>query len=144
MPSSQLTTPSSWLTTPSSRLTTPLTIPSSSPSKVPQPHKRIQLLPAPFHQGYTPGLNKPKAADYEGDVEKILLNTMHKYACLILTTGTFPDVAKQTQWAATMWRAACDEVGVHYECMIHMTRLVRFHYYSHTIEPTADTAQITG
>jgi hypothetical protein len=143
-PSSQLTTPSSQLTTPSSRLTTPLTTPSSSLSEVPQPHKCIQLLLAPFHQGYTPGLNKPKAADYEGEVEKILLNTMHEYACLILTTDAFPDVAKQTQWAVTMWRAACNEVSVHYECTVHMTRLVRFHYYGHTIEPTADTAQITG
>ena len=142
-PSSRLTTPSSRLTMPSSQLTTPVTTPSSSLSEVPPPHKRIRLPPAPFHQGYTPGL-KPKAADYEGDVEKILLNAMHEYACLILTTDAFPDVAKQTQWAATTWRAACDDVGVHYECSVRMTRLVRLRYYGHTIEPTVDMAQITG
>ena len=74
----------------------------------------------------------------------MLLDAMHEYACLILTVDAFPDVAKQTQWAAATWRAACDEVGVHYECSVHMTRLVRFQYYSHTIELIVDMAQITG
>ena len=94
------------------------------------PQKRTRLPLAPFRQGYTPG-PKPKASDYEDCVEKILLNTMHKYACLILTTDAFPNEVKQTQWAEATWRAACEEVGVHYACSVHMIRLVRLQHYYH-------------
>ena len=67
-------TPLSHLTTPSlSHFTT-----SSSPHSradrelLPQPHSCAQLPVAPFCQGYNSG-PKPKAADYESDVEKMLL-----------------------------------------------------------------------
>lgn len=51
---------------------------------------RGRLPPAPFHQGYIPG-PKPKAADYEDGVERMLLRAMHEYACLILSTDAFPN-----------------------------------------------------
>lgn len=88
----------------------------------------IVLPPAPFREGYTPG-PKPKAADYEDGVERTLLNAMHEYACLILSTDAFPNEAKQTQWAKATWRAACEEVGEHYECSVRMIRLVRFPHH---------------
>lgn len=111
--------------TPSSRLMTP----SSPRSEVntdllPRPHKRTKLPPAPFHQGCTPG-PRPKASDYEYGVEKMLLNAMHEYACLILATDAFPSEAKKSQWAEATWRAACEKVGVQYECSERMIRLVR-------------------
>jgi hypothetical protein len=111
--------------TPSSRLTAP----SSPRSEVntdllPRPQKRTKLPTAPFCQGCTPG-PKPKASDYEDGVEKMLLNAMHEYACLILATDAFPSEAKQTQWAKATWQAACEEAGVHYECSVRMIRLVR-------------------
>lgn len=96
----------------------------SNKDLLPQPHKRARPPPAPFRQGYTPG-PKPKAADYEDGVEKMLLNAMHEYACLILSTEAFPNEVKQTQWAKATWQAACDEVGMHYECSVRMIRLVR-------------------
>jgi hypothetical protein len=68
---------------------------------------------------------KPKAADYEDGVEKLLLNAMHEYACLILTTDAFPNEVKQTHWAKSTWLAACNDVGVHYQCSVRMVRLVR-------------------
>lgn len=110
---------------PSSRLTMP-SLPRSEVNTdlLPRPHKRTKLPPAPFRQGCTPG-PKPKASDYEDGVEKMLLNAMHEYACLILATDAFPSEAKQTQWAKATWRAACEEVGVHYECSLRMIRLVR-------------------
>jgi hypothetical protein len=95
------------------------------------PQKRTRLPLAPFRQGYTPG-PKPKASDYEDCVEKILLNTMHEYACLILTTDAFPNEVKQTQWAEATWRAACEEVGVHYECSVRMIRLVRIQHHCYS------------
>jgi hypothetical protein len=79
---------------------------------------------APFRQGHTLGA-KPKASDYEDRVEKMLLNAMHEYACLVLTADAFPNEVKQAQWADATWRAACEEVGVHYECSVRMIRLVR-------------------
>jgi hypothetical protein len=85
---------------------------------------RESFLPTPFRQGYTPG-PKPKAADYQDDVEKMLLRAIHEYSCLILSTDAFPHKRKQTQWAEKTWKAACDEVGVHYVCSLHMVRLVR-------------------
>jgi hypothetical protein len=91
----------------------------SSPS-----HKRSQLVPAPFRQGYSPG-PKPKAADYGEGVEKMLLNAMHEYACLILTVDAFPDEVKQTQWARATWLATCEDAGEQYECSSRMIRLVR-------------------
>jgi len=116
--------------------------PSSPRSEVntdllPPPHKRTRLPPAPFRQGRTPG-PKPKASDYEDGVEKMLLSAMHEYACLILSTDAFPNEGKQTQWAEATWRAACEEIGVHYECSVRMIRLVRLSYYCHSIELNVD------
>lgn len=110
--------------------------PSSPCSEVsrdllPPPHIHARHPPAPFRQEYTPGA-KPKAPDYEDGVEKMLLDAMHDYACLILTADTFPNEARQTQWAEATWQAACKEVGVHYECfvrMIHLVRLQEFGIY---------------
>jgi len=63
----------------------------------------------------------------------MLLNAMHEYACLVLTTDAFPDEMKQIQWAKVTWQAACDDLGVHYECSEHMTQLVSLqHYYCST------------
>ena len=93
------------------------------------PRKRTKLLPAPFRQGCTPG-PKPKAADYEEVVEKMLLNAMHEYACLVLTVDAFPNEVKQTQWAKASWQAACEEVGEHFECSMRMVRLVSFEHLS--------------
>ena len=92
---------------------------------------------APFREDYMPGL-KPRAADYKDGVEKMLLNAMHKYACLVLTADAFPNEVKQTQWAEAMWKAACDEVRVHYECSVYMIRLVRLQLYCHSDELNID------
>ena len=59
----------------------------------PQLHARLPV--APFRQGYMLG-PKPKAADYQDNVEKMLLRAMHEYACLILATNTFPNEGTQT------------------------------------------------
>jgi len=68
----------------------------------------------------------------------MLLSAMHEYACLILSTDAFPNEGKQTQWAEATWRAACEEIGVHYECSVRMIRLVRLSYYCHSIELNVD------
>lgn len=120
--------------TPSSRRTTP-----SLPRSLPPPPKQIRLSAAPFRQGHTPG-RKPKAADYEDGVEKILLNAMHEYSCLILTADAFPHEVKQTQWAKATWQAACDDVGVNYECSVRIIRLVRLQCYCQLIELNVDMA----
>src|SRR5258708_206059 len=99
------------------------------------PPKDITHLLAPFHPGYTPG-PKPKAVDYEDGVEMMLLNAMHKYACLILTADAFPNKVKMAQWAEAMWQVACKEVGVQYECSVCMTWLVSPLLYYHTINYT--------
>jgi hypothetical protein len=106
--------------TPSSRCTTP-SLPHSEANRelFPPPSKQIRILPAPFCQGHTPG-PKPKAADYDDGIEKMLLNAMHEYLCLILTADAFPDELKQAQWAGAMWQAACNNAGVHYKCFTHM------------------------
>jgi hypothetical protein len=116
-------------TTPPSRLTSRRTTPSLSCSDGNRNSLtlRQRLPPAPFRQGFTPG-PKPRAADYEDGVEKMLLNAMHEYSCLILTTDTFPDEMKQTQWAETTWRTAC-EVGMQYECSVNMIWLVSLSCY---------------
>jgi uncharacterized protein DUF6532 len=75
---------------------------------------------------------KPRAADYNDGVDKMLLNAMHKYACLILTTDAFPDDVTQAQWAEATWNAACEDIGVFYECLVHMTQLVSLQCYFHT------------
>jgi hypothetical protein len=88
------------------------------------PHKWNKLLPAPFRQGCTPG-PKPKAVDYEEGIEKMLLNAMHEYVCLVLTVDTFPDEVKQTRWAKLTWYTACEAGGAHYECSPCMIQLVK-------------------
>ena len=90
---------------------------------LPPAHKRVRLAPAPFRQGYTPGL-KPKASDYEDGVERTLLKAMHEYSCLILTSDAFPNEGKQRQWAKATWSTACEEVGEYYECSERMIQLV--------------------
>ena len=66
------------------------------------------------------------------------LNAMHEYDCLILITDAFPNEMKHTQWAEVMWRAACDEVGVHYECSVHMIQSVRIQHYCCPTELNVD------
>ena len=113
---------------PCSRFTTP-----SHPTALSSPHSKESLLPphtygrlpaAPFCRGHIPGV-KPKASDYQDIVEKMLLRAMHEYACLVLSTDAFPNEGRQTQWAETTWRAACEEYGEDYECSVPMIRLVR-------------------
>lgn len=109
--------------------TTPPSSPRSDEDLLAPPRKRTKLSPAPFRQGCTPG-PKPKASDYDESVEKMLLNAMHEYACLILAIDAFPNELKQTQWAKTTWHAACKEAGQHYECSTRMVRLVNLAYLS--------------
>ena len=75
---------------------------------------------------------KPKAADYNDGVDKMLLNAMHEYACLILTTDAFPDNVKQTQWAEATWNVACEDIRVYYEPLVHMSWLVSLQHNCHT------------
>jgi uncharacterized protein DUF6532 len=96
-----------------------------------QPDQPVTHPPTPFHPGYSPGA-KPRAVDYNDSVDKMLLNAVHKYACLILTTDAFPDDVMQVQWAEATWNAACKDIGVFYECSVCMTRLVSLQCYFHT------------
>jgi uncharacterized protein DUF6532 len=75
---------------------------------------------------------KPRAVDYNDGVDKMLLNAVHEYACLILTTDAFPDDVTQVQWAEATWNAACKDIGVFYECSVCITRLVSLQCYFHT------------
>ena len=132
-------TPLSHLTTPSlSRFTTP-SLPHSRADResLPQPHSYAQLLVAPFRQGYNPG-PKLKAADYESGVKKMLLQAMHKYACLILATDAFPSEERQTEWAKMTWREACKEYGLHYECLVPMIQMISFLHHYHFIKLNVD------
>ena len=96
-----------------------------------QPVQPVRHPPTPFCPRYSPGM-KPKAANYDDSVDKMLLNAMHEYACLILTTDTFPDDVKQTQWAKATWNAACEDIGVYYESSVCMSWLVSLQHYCHT------------
>ena len=132
-------TPLSHLTTPSSSHFTTSSSPHSRADRelLPQPHSCAQLPVAPFCQGYNPG-PKPKAADYESGVEKMLLWAMHKYACLILATDAFPSEERQTEWAKMMWWEACKEYGLHYECSVPMIRMISFLHHYHSIKLNVD------
>ncbi|KIL58544.1 hypothetical protein M378DRAFT_15456 [Amanita muscaria Koide BX008] len=83
---------------------------------------RHQLQPAPFRDGKSPGKNR-KASDYEEGVEKMLLNAMHEYACLVLSHDAFPDDATKGKWARLVWKNACEEVETYYELSSRMARL---------------------
>ncbi len=64
----------------------------------------------------------------------MLLNAMHEYACLVLTTDAFPDEVKQVQWAEVTWQTACEDLRVHYECSQCISRLVSLQHYYRTTE----------
>ena len=85
------------------------TTPSRNLHPLPQAPNQVRLPLTPLCQGYMPGA-KPKAVDYEDHIEKLLLNAMHKYACLILTANAFPNEVKQTHWAKPTWLTACKDV----------------------------------
>ncbi|KAM6502661.1 hypothetical protein JOM56_002638 [Amanita muscaria] len=71
------------------------------------------------------GLSKPTVAlDYEEGIEKMLLNAMHEFACLIFTVNAFPDDEIQIQWARTVWKNVCDKADSHYELSHHMIKLI--------------------
>ncbi|KAF8336709.1 hypothetical protein F5887DRAFT_1078611 [Amanita rubescens] len=103
----------------------PIQTPERSLSRQQRGHhsKNKQLPLAPFCDGKKPGKN-PKAADYEESVEKMLLNAMHEFSCLIFTTDAFPDDKVQIRWAWTVWKNACHRVNVHYELSHRMIRLI--------------------
>lgn len=59
-----------------------------------------------FAVGYVNG-GKPKAADYEGVVQALLLRAMHEYESHIVGVSHYPDSANQSKWAKICWREAC-------------------------------------
>ena len=63
---------------------------------------------------------------------------MHKYACLILATDAFPSEERQTEWAKMMWREACKEYGLHYECLVPMIQMISFLHHYHFIKLNVD------
>ncbi|KAM6494015.1 hypothetical protein JOM56_010376 [Amanita muscaria] len=87
------------------------------------PAKRVKLTPASFRNGRVPG-KSPKASDYEEGIEKMLLNAMHEFACLIFTVNAFPDDEIQIQWAQTVWKNACNKADSHYELSHRMIKLI--------------------
>ncbi|KAM6488881.1 hypothetical protein JOM56_015658 [Amanita muscaria] len=96
---------------------------SETPEDCP-PAKRAKLIPvAPFRNGKGPGKSL-KASDYDEGVEKMLLNAMHEFACLIFTANAFPDDETQIKWARAVWKNACDKVDSHYELSHRMIRLI--------------------
>ncbi|KAM6493522.1 hypothetical protein JOM56_011656 [Amanita muscaria] len=96
---------------------------SETPDDQGPPAKRVKLTPASFRNGRVPG-KSPKASDYEEGVEKMLLNAMHEFACLIFTVNAFPDDEIQIQWARTVWKNACDKADSHYELSHRMIKLI--------------------
>ena len=116
-------TPSQHTSQHTSRHTTPLNRSGLNRGSLAPAPKPTKPPPAPFRQDYIPG-SKPKVVNYDGGVEKLLLNAMHEYACLILTADAFPNEVKQIEWAKATWQAACDSADTYYECSSHMIWLV--------------------
>src|SRR5258708_12443397 len=97
----------------SSQHTTPL-LPRSGENRdsLLQPVQPVRHPPTPICPGYSPGM-KPKAADYNDGVDKMLLNAMHEYACLILTTNPFPDDVNQPHWTKPPWTPPFETIEVY-------------------------------
>ena len=59
-----------------------------------------------FAVGYV-NSGKPKAADYEDDVQALLLHAMHEYKSCIVGVSPYPNSANQSKWAKICWKDAC-------------------------------------
>ena len=63
----------------------------------------------PWASGKEPGKNsKPKASDWEKQVEDRVLAASYRYEVKILTEVPFPNIDEQTRWSEEVWMTEFD------------------------------------
>ncbi|KAH9847795.1 hypothetical protein C2E23DRAFT_863158 [Lenzites betulinus] len=77
----------------------------------------------PFLNGRDPS-GKPKAGDYESNVNKLIVLACHRYEVLIATDTPFPETEKQDTWAAHAWAEACAGAQVAYRCTDRIQKII--------------------
>jgi hypothetical protein len=66
---------------------------------------------------------RPKARDFEDEVEPLILRACFPYEARILTTSPFPDKTSRTTYAKLGWKEACEAVGEDVELTPELTKV---------------------
>ena len=76
---------------------------------------------------------KPKADDWEPDVQEILAKAILFYEIRLATDGLFPDHMQEVTWAKIAWLDGCRDCGLkihHNSELIKIVRLSLYYYSS--------------
>jgi hypothetical protein len=74
---------------------------------------------------------KPKADDWETDVQEILAKAILSYETRLATQGLFPDHMEEVTWAKVAWLDGCHDCGLkihHNSELIKIVSLSLYHY----------------
>ena len=72
---------------------------------------------------------KPKADDWEPDVQEILTKAILFYECRLVTEGLFPDHMEEVTWAKVAWLDECDDCGLKIHHNSELIKIVRFSFF---------------
>ncbi len=85
---------------------------------LPQP-----AIDAPYKHGQVP-TGKPKAADYDPRVDKLIIHACHQYEVLVSTEEPFPEAGTPVTWASRVWSDVCRRAEVNYTLSDHIEKIV--------------------
>jgi len=85
---------------------------------------------------------KPKADDWESEVQDVLAEAILSYETRLATLGFFPDHMQEVTWAKAAWLDGCRECGVKIH---HNTELIKIVWLSFiSLSNTNQICQLTG
>jgi hypothetical protein len=76
---------------------------------------------------------KPKADDWEQDVQDVLTKAILHYEIRLATLGFFPDHMQEVAWAKAAWMEGCNECGVKICHNMELIKIVCFRLYFYPI-----------
>jgi hypothetical protein len=71
---------------------------------------------------------KPKADDWESDVQEILVKAILFYEVRLATDGLFPDHMQEVTWAKLAWLEGCDDCGLKIRHNSELIKIVRLSF----------------
>lgn len=77
-----------------------------------------------YREGAEINHKKPKASNYEGIVQALILHAASQYEALVSTQDSFPDTTQRLKWARKSWSDANDDAGHEYEITDEISSLV--------------------
>ncbi|KAH9847642.1 hypothetical protein C2E23DRAFT_741233 [Lenzites betulinus] len=87
------------------------------------PGPLLPAIDAPYKQGQVPS-GKPKCADYDPRVDKLIVHACHQYEVLLSTEEPFPEPGSPVTWAFRVWSDVCKSANVNYTLSDRIEKII--------------------